>query len=84
MMSSAEPLPGYGVDDMWNLSAYFYTVTKMEFEAKFFACKFHFLSLSESFFSVFLEAKLIKSSLFFATKSILPCINYISKAKIVY
>ncbi len=37
----------------------------MEFEAKFFACKFHFLSLSESFFSVFLEAKLLKSSLFF-------------------
>jgi hypothetical protein len=42
MMSSAEPLPGYGVDDMRNLSAYFYEVTKMEFEAKFFACKFHF------------------------------------------
>jgi hypothetical protein len=52
-MSSAEPLPGYGVDDMRNLSAYFYEVTKMEFEAKFFACKFHFSSLSESFFSVF-------------------------------
>ena len=61
MMSSAEPLPGYGVDDMRNLSAYFYEVTKMEFEAKFFACKFHFLSLSESFFSVFLEVKLLKS-----------------------
>ncbi len=83
-MSSAEPLPGYGVDDMRNLSAYFYEVTKMEFEAKFFACKFHFLSLSESFFSVFLEAKLLKSSLFFATKSILPLKNYISKAKVGY
>ncbi len=83
-MSSAEPLPGYGVDDMRNLSTYFYEVTKMEFEAKFFACKFHYLSLSEYFFSVFLEAKMIKSSLFFATKSILPRRNYILKAKIVY
>ncbi len=83
-MSSAEPLPGYGVDDMRNLSAYFYEVTKTEFEAKFFACKFHFLSLSESFFSVFLEAKLLTSSLFFTTKSILPHKNYIKKAKLGY
>ncbi len=59
MMSSAEPLPGYGVDDMRNLSAYFYEVTKMEFEAKFFACKFHFITIR-----VFLEAKLLKSLYF--------------------
>jgi hypothetical protein len=49
-MSSAEPLPGYGVDDMRNLSAYFYEVTKMEFEAKFFACEFHFFITIRVFF----------------------------------
>ena len=53
MMSSAEPLPGYGVDDMRNLSAYFYEVTKMEFEAKFFACKFHFITIRVFFLHVF-------------------------------
>jgi hypothetical protein len=53
MMSSAEPLPGYGVDDMRNLSAYFYEVTKMEFEAKFFACKFHFITIRVFFLRVF-------------------------------
>ncbi len=53
MMSSAEPLPGYGVDDMRNLSAYFYEVTKMEFEAKFFACKFHFVTIRVFFLRVF-------------------------------
>ncbi len=53
MMSFAEPLPGYGVDDMRNLSAYFYEVTKMEFEAKFFACKFHFITIRVFFLRVF-------------------------------
>jgi hypothetical protein len=54
MMSSAEPLLGYGVDDMRNLSAYFYEVTKMEFEAKFFLpVSVHYQSL----FSPFLEVK---------------------------
>ncbi len=50
MMSSAEPLPGYGVDNMRNLSAYFYEVTKMEFEAKFFTCKLHFFITIRVFF----------------------------------
>jgi hypothetical protein len=55
MMSSAKPLPGYGVEDMRNLSACFYEVTKMEFEAKFFACEYlftfyHYQSLFSPFF----------------------------------
>jgi hypothetical protein len=49
-MLSAEPLPGYGVDDIRNLSAYFYEVTKMEFEAKFFACEFNFFITIRVFF----------------------------------
>jgi hypothetical protein len=59
-MSSAEPLPGNGVDDMQNLSAYFYEVTKMEFEAKFFACEYSLFYITiRVIFSPFLGVKLL-------------------------